>query len=474
VFAGVSLNKIGTSYSFKATDSSGVPLNVTGNSFNIIAGAASSITFTTQPAAASNIAAAANIPLAAHVQDTNGNPVAGDNVTLAFNNNPGSSTLSVTANPVATNASGDAVFAGVSLNKIGASYSFKATDSSGTPLSVTGHAFNIIAGAATSISFTTQPAAASNIAAGANIPLTVHVQDANANPISADNVTLAFNNNPGSSTLSVTTNPVATNASGNAVFAGVSLNKIGTSYSLKATDSSGSPLSVTGNAFNIIAGAAASISFTTQPSNAAAGVAIAPAIVANVQDALGNPVAGESVTLAIVNNAGGTGILSGGGAHVTNALGNSTFSAASIDKAGAGYTLSANDGVLTTTSGPFTISPGVAAQLVFSTQPINLLAGTSTSAVVDIEDSFGNVETSDDTTQITLSVNACGTSVLRMATVSAGIALFPNLRFYTVTDPATLKLHAASDSALGADSNTFVVQANPGKLFWDGFEACVP
>ena len=436
---------------------------------------ATAVSFTTQPAIASNISAGATIPIVAHVVDSIGNPVAGESITLAIGTNAGSSTLSVTTNPVVTNASGDATFSNVSLNKVGSGYTLTATDTT-TPAATaaTSHSFNIIAGAATSISFTTQPASASNIVAGANIPLTVHVQDGSANPVAADNVTLAFNNNPGSSTLSVTTNPVATNASGDAVFVGVSLNKVGTSYSLKATDSSGVPLNVTGNSFNIVAGAAASISFTTEPSDSAAGVAIAPAIVANVQDALGNPVAGESVALAIVNNAGGTGILSGGGTQLSDALGNSTFSAVSIDKVGVGYTLGVHDGLLVATSDAFTIIPGAAAHLVFVTQPTTLQAGMSTSASVIVEDAFGNVETSDITTQVTLSVNACGTSVLGVTHVNAGVAQFQNLRFYTVTPPSTLKLHALTDGALSADSDMFAVQTNPGKIFSDGFETCVP
>ncbi|HEY2396379.1 MAG TPA: hypothetical protein VGH81_10440, partial [Rudaea sp.] len=210
-------------------------------------GVATAVSFTTQPATSSNIVAGATIPLVAHVVDSVGNPVSGQSITLAIGSNAGSSTLSVTTNPVVTNASGDATFAGVSLNKIGSGYTLKATDTTTPSATVaTSHAFNIIAGAAASISFTTQPASSSNIVAGANIPLTAHVQDANANPVSGDNVTLAFNSNPGSSTLSVTTNPVATNASGDAAFAGVSLNKIGTNYALKVTDSSASPLSLTG------------------------------------------------------------------------------------------------------------------------------------------------------------------------------------------------------------------------------------
>ena len=250
-FSNVSLNKVGSGYTLTATDTTTPAATAaTSHSFNIIAGAAASISPCTTNAAcrgkqhrrwrehsADGARAGCERQSDRRRQRDTGIQQQSRQFDVAG---------SVTTNPVATNASGDAVFAGVSLNKIGTSYSLKATDSSGSPLSVTGNAFNIIAGAASSITFTTQPASASNIVAGANIPLTVHVQDASANPIAGDNVTLAFNSNPGSSTLSVTTNPVATNASGDAVFAGVSLNKIGTSYALKATDSSGSPLSITG------------------------------------------------------------------------------------------------------------------------------------------------------------------------------------------------------------------------------------
>jgi hypothetical protein len=93
---------------------------------------------------------------------------------------------------------------------------------------------------------------------------------------------------------------------------------------------------------------------------------------------------------------------------------------------------------------------------------------------VSIEDAFGNVESSDDTTQVSISVNACGTTLLGTATVSAGVADFSQLRFFSVTDPATLHLHAITDTALSNDSGTFIVQANPDLLFPNEFEACVP
>jgi hypothetical protein len=449
--------------------------SVTANSCINVISTASAVSFTTQPATSANLAAGATIALVAHVVDGSNAPVSGESITLAIGNNAGSSTLAVTTNPVVTNASGDATFAGVSLNKIGSGYTLSATDTT-TPAATaaTSHAFNIVAGAPASLTLTTQPAASSDVIAGADIPLVAHLQDANANPIVGDDITLAISANPGSSTLGVTTNPVATDASGNATFAGVSLNKIGTAYALKATSTAAPAQTATSNAFNVVAADAATISFATGPSNAAAGAAIAPAIVVNVQDAFGNPVADATVALAIANNAGGTGILGGGGDQQTDGSGNATYDSASIDKAGAGYTLSASSGEIEATSDAFDVTPGAATQLDFIVQPDDLPAGTTTSATVAITDDFGNVETADDSTQITLSVDACGTTVLRTATVAGGIAAFEGLRFYTITEPSHLKLTATSDGELTANSHPFVVAANDDGLFWNGFESCVP
>jgi ribosome maturation factor RimP len=472
-FAGVSLNKVGTAYALKVT-STGAPVqSTTGNAFNIVAGAPASLTLTSQPAASSNFTAGADIPIVAHLQDANANAISGDNITLSIATNPGTSTLSVTTNPVATDSSGDAAFAGVSLNKIGTGYALKVTSTGAPTQMTTSNSFNIIAGAPASLTFTTQPAASSSIAAGANIPLVAHLQDVNANPIAGDDITLSITGNPGMSTLSVTTNPVATSASGDATFAGVSLDKIGSGYTLKAMSTGAPPRMATSNAFDIVAGEPASIAFATEPSDAAAGVDISPAVVVELQDAFANPVADATVTLVIANNAGGSGILSGGGAVQTDSDGHATYSA-SIDKAGTGYTLSASFDALDATSTAFDIVAGVATQLQFVTQPADLPAGTTTSASVSVTDAFGNVETDDDTTQISISVNACGSTPLGTATVTGGTVVFSALKFYTVTDPAQLQLHASSNTALSGDSDGFVVQANSDGLFWNGFEACVP
>src|SRR5205807_163384 len=110
------------------------------------------------------------------------------------------------------------------------------------------------------------------------------------------------------------------------------------------------------NAFNIGVGAPAKLVFTVQPSSAAAGAGITPAMQVAVQDAQGNPVttATTSITLAIgTNPASGT---LAGTTTVAAVNGVATFSNLSIDTAGTGYTLTASaTGLTGATSSVFNV-----------------------------------------------------------------------------------------------------------------------
>ena len=336
----LSLDKAGTGYSLHASDGN---LTVADSSaFNITAGAAQTVTFTTQPASNSNIAAGVAIPLVAHVADAAGNAVSGQSITLGFGNNPGSSTLSVGPNPV-TNASGDATFNSLSLNKSGVGYTLRATD--GTTPSATAalsNAFNIVAAAPLSIVFTTQPASGSNITAGATIALAAQVKDGFGNAIAGDNVTLAFASNPGGATLMVSTNPVATNSSGIATFNNVSLGKAGSGYALKATEAN-ALRNITSNAFNIVAGIPVQLVFTTQPTNVTPGSTL-NTIAVSEEDALGNIVTSDSSSNVdfSVSACGGVAL---GSAIMSNGV--ATLSAAQVFNAlRAGLAISANDAAL--------------------------------------------------------------------------------------------------------------------------------
>jgi hypothetical protein len=95
------------------------------------------------------------------------------------------------------------------------------------------------------------------------------------------------------------------------------------------------------------AGPAAKLSFTTQPVSTPATAAMSPSVVVEIEDALGNTVTSSTalVSLAIGANPA-LGTLSGN-KPVNAVAGVATFSRASIDKAGKGYTLSATSSGLT-------------------------------------------------------------------------------------------------------------------------------
>src|SRR5207302_177158 len=164
-------------------------------------------------------------------------------------------------------------------------------------------------GTATQLVFTVQP---TNTAAGASITpaLQVTAEDAlgNTDPAFTGNVTVALGANPGSGTLSGTTTVAA--VAGVATFPGLSINKVGTGYTLTASATGAT--GTTSAAFTIAPGAASQLVFSVQPSATTAGAAITPAVQLTAEDAQGNTVTQftGNVTVALGTNLGG-GTLSG-------------------------------------------------------------------------------------------------------------------------------------------------------------------
>ena len=236
-----------------------------------------------------------------------------------------------------TASAGVATFSNLSINNAGAGYTLtvSATGLTGATSSV----FNVTAGAAAKLAFTVQPG---NVAAASSIApsVTVSIEDTLGNVVTTANnsVSIAIGTNPSSGTLNGTT-PV-TAAAGVATFSNLSINKVGTGYTLtaSATGLTGS----TSSAFNVTAGTATQLVFTQQPTNVVAGSSLTPAVTVTIEDAQGNVVtaANNSVSIAIGTNAGG-GTLSGT-TPVTATAGVATFSNLSINKVGAGYTLAAS------------------------------------------------------------------------------------------------------------------------------------
>src|SRR5206468_1999601 len=273
-------------------------------------------------------------------------------------------------------------------NKAGTGYTLMASASGFAP--VTSTAFDIIPGTATQLAFTVQP---SNTVAGAAISPAVQVTalDPAGNPVPSftGSVTVALGSNPGGSTLSGTTTVAAVN--GVASFGDLSANKTGTSYALTATAAGLIP--ATSSGFNITPGAATQLVFGTQPSTTVANRQITPAVKVQALDAFGNVATGftGAVAIALGSNPGGSTL--SGTTPVAAVSGVATFFV-SLNKAGTGYTLTANaGGFAPVTSTAFDITPGTATQLAFTVQPSNTVAGPRVHAAVQITalDPAGNL-----------------------------------------------------------------------------------
>src|SRR5207245_10008679 len=160
----------------------------------------------------------------------------------------------------------------------------------------------------------------------------------NTDPAFTGNVTVALGANPRSGTLSTPT-PYTT-ALPISTLPGLSINKVGTGYTLTAN--SGSLSGTTSTPFNITTWAATQLSFNVQPSNTFAGAPITPAVQVTALDGQGNTATGftGNVTVALGANPG-SGTLSGT-TTVAAVAGVATFPGLSINKVGTGYTLTAS------------------------------------------------------------------------------------------------------------------------------------
>src|SRR5437879_3390944 len=138
--------------------------------------------------------------------------------------------------------------------------------------------------------------------AGAAITPAVEVtaQDAGGNTATGftGNITVAIGTNPSSGTLAGTLTHAA--VSGVATFSGLSIDKVGTSYTLTATGAG----STTSAAFNITPATATALAFSAKRTTTVAGAAITPAVEITAQDGNGNTATGftGNITVAIGTN----------------------------------------------------------------------------------------------------------------------------------------------------------------------------
>ena len=364
----------------------------TSSAFTITAGTATQLVYSTQPGGGADGATWTTQP-AVSIEDASGNVVttATNSITLAIGTNPGG-TLACTANP--KNATGGtSSFAGCEITGTLGNYTLTASATGLT--SATSNNIPITIGAASQLAFTTEPGGGANGATWTTQPV-VTVQDVGGNTVTTatNSITLAITTQPGAgATIGCTANP-KTAAAGIATFAGCEITGQTGSYTVSASATGLTP--ATSTPFNITAGTASKLVFTTQPGGGANGTAWSAQPAVAIEDASGNLVttATNSITLALGTNPGGA------LACTTNPLGatggTSSFAGCKITGKTGSYTLTAAaTGLTGATSSAFTITAGTATQLVYSTQPGGGADGATwtTQPAVSIEDASGNVVT---------------------------------------------------------------------------------
>ena len=229
---------------------------------------------------------------------------------------------------------------------------------------------------ATKLTFTTQPTAGQNIQATGTgtFNVSVAVQDASGNTETGDNattVTLAINNNPSGGVLTCTggLGPKTVTA-GVANFTGCAITKAGTGYTLTASSNPARTAPANANAFNITAGAPASIAVSSgSGQSATVSTAFTNPLVALVTDANGNPVPLATVTFTPPGS-GASATIGGGNTAVTNAQGLATSGTLTANAtAGGPYNISAAATGTNTVNFSETNNAGPATKLTFTTQP---------------------------------------------------------------------------------------------------------
>jgi hypothetical protein len=240
---------------------------------------------------------------------------------------------------------------------------------------------------------------------------------------------------------------------GVATFSNLSINRIGTGYSLAA--SSSGLASTVSNSFNVAPGAPSQLAFLTQPSGGTSNIALSPAVRVAVQDAGGNTVTGSSLAVSVALGSSGSATLSGT-TTVNASVGVATFSDLRIDKVGSYTLVFSAAGLSSAISNPFSITPGPASALAITTGPGDGTAGTALSPAirVEVQDDAGNAVTGAYPVTAALGSNPGGGTLLGTLTrtASGGVATFGDLRLersgfgYTLTFTSGLLAPVTSDA----------------------------
>lgn len=460
-FTDINIDKAFTGYTLNAT--SGILTNAISNNFDISPAVKYQLAFTVEPINTEyNVDISPSIQV--EIQDAFGNKTADtDTITLAINNNPNAGTLSGTLPVAAIN--GSATFSDINIDNVGIGYTLDATAAGLT--TSTSAAFDIIA-IPTQIIITQEPSNSYN-SFDITPAMTVELRDASNNLVvnATNSVTVAIGTDPsaGAATLGGTLTVAATG--GIATFSDINLDSIASGYTLEFTSTGlTSAISTT---FDITQAPATQLAFLQEPTSAVAGATLSPNITVEIQDANGNLVttSTDNVTLAFGTDPSAGASTLGGTVTVAAVAGVATFNDINVDKAFAGYTLSATSGILTTaSSASFTISPATKSQLAFYIEPTDAEYGVAINPAIDVEiqDAFGNKTTDTDSITLAINNNPSGGTLAGTLSVAAvnGTATFNDINIDNIGSGYTLD--ATAGGLTTATSAGFNIIAIPTQV----------
>ena len=278
-----------------------------------------------------------------------------------------------------------------------------------------------------------------SVTAGQGFGLTIKVEDGFGDVVTSYNgsVTISLGSNPSGGTLGGTLTVTAVD--GIATFSGLTLNKVGSGYTLKASGGSFTTTATTSGIAVTPAAATHLVVTTEPPSSVTAGTSFGLKITA--EDAYGNVAASftGSVAIALSSNPGGSTL--GGTLTAKASAGVASFSGLTLNKVGSGYTLKVSSGSLTTTAttSGIAVTPAAATHLVVTTEPpSNVAAGVKFGLAVKVEDAYGNIVTGFiGSVAVALANNPAGSTLggTLSVTVVNGIATFTNLTLNKNNDP---------------------------------------
>ena len=396
-------------------------------------------------------AAGSAVPVAPAVlvEDQTGTPVAGVSVTFAVLSGGGS----VTGAAATTNASGIASVGSWTLGTSVGTNTLSATASglTGSPVQFTATA---TAGPPASVAIEAGNAQSATVNSAVTTPPGVIVRDRFGNPVAGVAVSFVVASGGGSLTQASPT----TSAGGIASVGSWTLGTAAGSNTLTAT-ASGVSGSVSFNATGVAGPPSATQSaLSAAPATiTASSGASAATISVTVRDAYGNPVSGASVAIA-ASGAGNTltqsSTTSNVAGQVSATLSSTVAGTKTIGATASSVTLAATPSV--------TVTPGPAAELLFTGQPTDTRASAPITppVVVTAVDAFGNTA-STYTGVVTVSITpGTGTPLAVLSgttsvSASGGVASFGNLSINLASTVTPYRLDAASSGLGGATSTTF-------------------